>query len=89
MAILRLEGRVVGQWVEELDRAWRSLSASLGSKKLLVDICGVTHIDHDGQRILAAIHNGSSAKFLADTPMTKYFAAEAQRTKKMKTKEIG
>jgi anti-anti-sigma regulatory factor len=84
-ATLRLEGRVVGPWVDELDRAWRSLAASLGSKKLFVDLCGVTYMDTAGQRILADIHKGSSAKFLADSPMTKYFAAEAQRSK---TKDI-
>ena len=88
-ATLRLEGRVVGPWVDELERAWRSLAASLGSKKLFFDLCGVTYMDTAGQRILADIHKGSSAKFLADTPMTKYFAAQAQCTKKKDTEEGG
>ena len=76
---LKLEGRVVGPWASELNRVWPSLVASLGSKKLVVDICGVTHADLSGRRTLADIHTATGAQFLADTPMTKHFAAEAQR----------
>jgi len=72
-----LEGRVVGPWVDVLDRAWRDLISSLGSKKFLVDLRGVTHVDRDGTQVLADIHKTTGAKFVADTPMTKYFAAEA------------
>ena len=46
---------------------------------MVVDICGVTHADLDGRRTLADIHRVTGAEFVADTPMTKYFAAEAQR----------
>ena len=79
---LRLDGRVVGPWVGELDRAWRSLAGGLGSKKLVVDLCGVSHMGLNGRQVLADIHNGTGADFLADTPMTKYFAAEARRKNK-------
>jgi hypothetical protein len=76
---LKLEGRVVGPWASELDRVWRPVAASLGDRKMVVDICGVTHADLDGRRTLADIHRVTGAEFVADTPMTKYFAAEAQR----------
>jgi len=82
---LRLDGRVVGPWVNELDRAWRSLAGGLGSKKLVVDLCGISHMGLNGRQVLADIHKGTGADFLADTPMTKYFAAEARR--KNKTEE--
>jgi len=39
-------------------------------------------MDLDGRRVLADIHKVTGADFLADTPMTKYFAAEARRKKK-------
>jgi hypothetical protein len=84
---LKLEGRVIGPWASELDRVWRPLAASLGPKKLVVDICGVTHVDLDGKRTLADIHRATGAEFAADTPMTKYFAAEAQRKTKTGTNE--
>ncbi|MFY9729094.1 MAG: hypothetical protein WBQ04_17315 [Candidatus Acidiferrales bacterium] len=54
---------------------------------MVVDICGVTHADLDGRRTLADIHRATGAEFVADTPMTKYFAAEAQRKTKKDTKE--
>jgi anti-anti-sigma regulatory factor len=79
---LKLEGRLAGPLVGELDRTWRSLAASLGSKKLLVDLCGVTHIDLNGRQVLADIHRGTGAQFVADTPMTKYFAEEALSKRK-------
>ena len=84
---LRLDGRVVGPWVDELDRVWRSLAGGLGSKKFVVDLCGVSHVGLNGRQVLADIHKGTGADFLADTPMTKYFAAEARRKKKKDTEE--
>jgi hypothetical protein len=75
---LKLEGKVAGPWVRELDRTWRSVAASLGTKRLLVDLCGVTNIDIDGNRVLADICKETCAQFVADNPMTKYFADRAQ-----------
>jgi len=75
---VRLDGRVAGPWVNECDRTCRALFASLGSKKLRVDLRGVTHVDASGRRLLGEIHRKTGAMFLADTPMTKYFAQEAQ-----------
>ena len=39
-------------------------------------------MDGDGRRALADIHEATGAKFVADTPMTKYFAAQARRVKR-------
>jgi ABC-type transporter Mla MlaB component len=77
---LKIEGRVTGPKVPELNRAWQDLATSLGSRKLSVDLRGVTFIDTAGRNILAEIHSKTNADFLADTPMTKYFADEAKRS---------
>ncbi len=66
---------------------WQSLAPSVGGGKLCVDLCGITHIDAKGQRILAEIHRKTGAEFLADTPMTKYFAEEARAQNLRETKE--
>ena len=76
---LKIEGKVFGPVVPELHRAWQDLAPSLGSRKLSVDICGVTFIDATGKRLLAEIHAKTGAEFLADTPLTKYFAEQAQQ----------
>jgi len=73
---LRLEGRVSGLWVTELKRAWGQVASSLGSRKLKVDLNGVTHMDRDAKAMLAEIHKATSAEFLANTPFTQYFIAE-------------
>ena len=44
-----------------------------------MDLRGITFIDAAGRNILAEIHGKTNANFLADTPMTKYFAAEAMQ----------
>jgi len=55
------------------------LAHSLGERKLLVDLRGVTRVDGTGRDLLADIHAESGADFLADTPLTKHFAEEAQQ----------
>ncbi len=76
---LKLEGSVVGPWVKELDRTWHDLAPSLNSKKLVVDLCGVLHMDSEARRLLADIYKQTGADLLTNTPMTEYFAVEARR----------
>ena len=79
LVTLKIEGRAAEPLIAELHRAWQELARSLGSKKLSVDLRGVTFMDAAGRHLLAEIHAKSGADFLADTPMTKYFAEEALR----------
>lgn len=76
---LQIEGSVTGAQVSELHRAYQSLAPSLGSRELSVDLCGVTFVDRTGKRILAKIHSETGAAFRANTPLTKYFAEQAQQ----------
>jgi anti-anti-sigma regulatory factor len=76
---LKIEGKVAGRHVPELHRAWEDLAPSLGKRRLLVDLCGVTHVDGTGRNLLAEIHAKTGAEFVADTPLTKYFAEQAQQ----------
>jgi anti-anti-sigma regulatory factor len=77
--IMKIEGKLAGPNVPALNQAWQDLQLSLGPRKLLVDLRGVTHVDGTGRDLLAEIHQTTSAGFLADTPLTKYFAEEAQQ----------
>jgi len=76
---LKVEGRAAKPLVAELNRVWQDLAPSLGSRKLSVDLRGVTFMDATGRNLLAEIHDKTGAEFLADTPMTKYFAQEAMQ----------
>jgi len=87
-ATLKLEGRVEGAGVTEFQCAWRSLLGSLGAKRLWVDLRGVTHMDEDAREVLSEIHKKTGARFLADTPLVKYFAAQARRADSSKAQEV-
>jgi anti-anti-sigma regulatory factor len=78
-ATLKLEGKVVGPWATELNRVWSDFKPSLGTKKLCLDLCGVTFIDETGTRTLQKIFRRTGAEILADTPLARYFAAETLR----------
>lgn len=79
---LKLEGRIVGPWVAELDRTWHSLGPSLEGKKLCIDLCDVSYIDREGRRILADMYRQTRAQFKTATPLTQYFAEEARASLK-------
>ena len=79
--VIRLEGKIVGPWVEEFARTWRSLELSRGSKDLRLDLRGVAFVDRKGQQLLHEIYEKTHASFLADSPLTHYFASEAMQVK--------
>jgi anti-anti-sigma regulatory factor len=76
---LQVEGKIAGPHVPVLHRAWQDLAPSIGERRLRVDLRGVTHVDGTGRNLLAEIHAKSGAEFLADTPLTKYFAEQARQ----------
>jgi hypothetical protein len=74
---IKVEGRLGGPWVTELDRTWRGLAISLDSREISVDVHEMTWADGDGKRLLREIYEKSGAAFVGNTPLSKYFAAEA------------
>jgi hypothetical protein len=76
---IKLEGKVAGPWVEEFNRSWRSLMPSLSSKELHLDSCGVAFVDAKGRELLREIYQKANARFLADSPLTQYFADDAMQ----------
>ena len=81
---IRLDGKVIGAWVEECQRAWRELRPNLGSKKVRLDLRNVTFVDERGTDLLREIHRTSGAEILADSPLTKYFAERIMREEEKK-----
>jgi anti-anti-sigma regulatory factor len=74
--VLKLEGRLTGPWVEELDRVWEETAPALHDRKLSLDLRGTTFADAGGIRILKAIYSQTGASILAGTPWTQYLADE-------------
>ena len=76
---IQLEGKIAGPWVEEFSRTWHVLETSLGSKPLQLDLRGVMFVDTNGRQLLREIYQKANASFLADSPLTRYFADEAMQ----------
>jgi hypothetical protein len=74
----RLEGRLAGPWVGELEECWRGALVGRGEPILRVDLTGVT-IDAAGRACLAAAH-GRGAEFVAADDFKKAVADEITRT---------
>ena len=76
---IKLEGKIAGPWVEELNRTWHALAPSLGCKQLELDMRGVGFVDGKGRQLLREIYQHTNTCFLADSPLTQYFADDAMR----------
>ena len=74
----RLEGRLAGPWVRELEECWRGALASRLKPLLRVDLTEVTSIDAAGQACLAALHQ-QGAEFVAADCLMKAVVAEITR----------
>jgi anti-anti-sigma regulatory factor len=71
----RLEGRLEGPWVAELEKCWRGMVARARTPVLRVDLRGVTFVDAAGKAQLVALHR-QGAEFIADDCLTRAIVAE-------------
>ncbi|MGO8717712.1 MAG: STAS domain-containing protein [Acidobacteriaceae bacterium] len=76
---IKLEGRIVGPWADELEAVWRNLVISLNERLVTLDLRGVTFVDASGMQILRQIYRGKKPEFLTGSPLTESFAEQAQR----------
>ena len=65
----RLEGRLAGPWVPELEECWRGALAGQPKPILRVDLTEVTSIDAAGWACLAAMHRQGAELVAADCLM--------------------
>jgi hypothetical protein len=52
---LKLEGRLAGPWVNELERAWLGALTDQASRPIVMDLCGATFIDAKGRELLRRV----------------------------------
>ncbi len=67
--VLRLEGRLAGLWVQELDRCWNSTVGTTTNHPLIVDLSAVTYVDSDGKDLLKKMHR-QGARLVASGCLT-------------------
>jgi anti-anti-sigma regulatory factor len=71
----RLEGRLAGPWVQELERCWVSSVGRRNRHPLSVDLSAVTYVDSDGKDLLKKIHQ-EGAKLVASGCLTSCLVRE-------------
>lgn len=49
---LVVEGTYVGPWVPELRKTWREAGHQLAGRKLVIDLCNLTVISHEGEEAI-------------------------------------
>jgi hypothetical protein len=55
-ATLKLEGKLAGPWVPELERIWQASLTDPTCKSIVVDLCGVTFIDAKARELLTRVY---------------------------------
>lgn len=65
----RLEGRLAGPWMQELERCWDSIVGKTTNHPLTVDLSAVTYVNSDGKDLLKKIHK-QGAKLVASGCLT-------------------
>jgi anti-anti-sigma regulatory factor len=74
---VKLEGKLSGPWVEELERSWAEHSPQ-APEKVIIDLSDVTYIDPEGKRLLARMVE-EGVGFEGTHLMTKYVIDEITR----------
>lgn len=68
--VLRVEGKLNGPWVPELERCWRATSSRAGKKPLRAELSGVSFVDDSGKALLTEMFD-NRVQLTATSPMIK------------------
>jgi anti-anti-sigma regulatory factor len=72
---LRIEGRLVGPWVGELERAWRDVALEVSDGRVTVDLSDVTFVGEEGKVLLESMY-AEGAKLKASGCVTRRLVEE-------------
>ena len=87
---LKLEGKVTGPWVPRIGSSLAVADRLIGDKETGGGLTRVTHMDADWEaRSCRNLHREPARSFSRTTPMTKYFAEQAQLKNMNDAKENG
>ena len=75
--LFKLEGRLAGPWVDELERAWNDSVKEPESQPIRVDLSGVTFVDLEGKKLLGRMFQ-QGAELYAGNILTKYILEEVR-----------
>ena len=70
--VLRVEGKLVQPWVQELENCWRTCqqqTAGVATKAVVLDLRSVTFIDGEGKQLLDRIYRSGAKLVTSGTLM--------------------
>src|SRR5438445_13750217 len=73
--MFKVEGKLAGPWVAELEQCWRAAMNTTGGRSLKVHLRAVSFIDAAGKSLLAEMHR-HGAELVAEGCMTKAIVAQ-------------
>lgn len=77
----RLDGRLSGEWVAELERVWMEQKRNPSPGKVVLDLREVTFASDKGTSLLKQICKETQAAILATTPWAQALSAEVKGIK--------
>ena len=72
-----VEGKLIGPWVQELEKSWETVVAAHPRKSMLVDLEQVTFIDSDGRALLGRMRR-KGAKLLSSGVLINSIVADIE-----------
>jgi anti-anti-sigma regulatory factor len=79
-----VEGKLVGPWVEELEKCWKSALAADPYRAMLVNLAAVTFIDSAGRALLAGMRR-QGVRLLSTGVLINAIVAEIEAEEEPKT----
>lgn len=75
--VLKLDGKITGPWVKELEGCWEMLRRVQAGKVMVVDLTNVSFINAAGSQLLERMH-GEGAELLGEGPLTRSIVEEIE-----------
>ncbi len=73
----RLEGKLTGDWVKELERCWICAKNTQPGPRFRIDLSSVSFVDEKGKALLDSMVS-EGAELLADNPMMRSLVRSIQ-----------
>jgi len=77
---LVVEGALIGPWIVEFRRTCRNASQDLDGRKLVVDLCNLTVISHEGEDAIFDLMK-EDVKFSCGGVLTRHVVKQLERKK--------
>ena len=74
-ATLKLEGKLIGPWIEELARCWKAVVPALESKAVVVDLDAVTFVAEPAKSLLVEMC-AQGARLVGRGPLIAHIIAD-------------